>query len=187
MKWYIITLPLTNVEKRIESAIEKGSSNARFSSKKVRLYVPMIKKFIDDSLIEEEQLYSGYAFLCLPQYMNERKFFDKFEDSMNSLTVLKRVSHEYLTKTKKIDTVVPVEIDESIIDETKEKCNYYSTNSISHIEFRIGERVHITKGVFVGFDGVVEYLDDLSDIISVRIFFLGKDVLIKADKLDLEK
>ena len=85
-----------------------------------------------------------------------------------------------------LDCKTPTELSEEIIRKIKQRTLGIETRIIEP-KFLRGDCVHITKGVFKGFEGIVDLFNASDDEVCVKVYFLGTDVVIKTDKEDLEK
>ncbi len=139
------------------------------------VYIPQIRN-VD---LQEEDLFPGYGFIYLSENISAEQFFNKFEDHKSLLSVLKKVVVE-----EEGDLKVPAEIDKEIIRDVKQRCA--GIKVLRKTKFSEDDRVHITRGIFEGFVGVIKSLDLLEEKVSVGIYFLGSEVAIKVDMEDIE-
>ncbi len=182
-KWYVITLPFRNTEKRLRNAIRRGIRCVLFQFVDVELYIPIVRQLKKNSEVEESFLYDRYAFISLPELCNEYNFFRAFDDPLSSVIVLREVA-----RRDRVDMYVPVKVTEEDITHARELCEHMSSEDYVRREtFSLGEKVRVLDGAYLGVYGSVEYFDQLDYVVFIKVFFLGKDILIKVDTRDLEK
>jgi len=186
MLWFIITLPAKLAEYHLEKAIRRGLLNSHFIRKDIIIYIPVLTQ-ITNGHTTSISLYEGYAFLGLPDKEDVFQFFEGFEDRYNFLTVLRKVVTEKNHVGKSVDNKIPAIISRSIITDAKRRCSTSRRESDKSYRFKIKDRVHITKGVFEGFEGTIKQISSLGTEVFVDIFFLGATTSIRTDKEDLEK
>ena len=193
VRWFIITLPVKKHRKRIiDEQLHIACSVLNIPVYHVGLFIPEMtlrdqqilkNRDVNDDLIGaiDDDLFQGYGFLCLPRKTSPGEFFQYFESPVNMLIVLKTVR-----TVKKIDYKVPAEINKRVVTRVSHRIvdAVFENNLPGFLE---GDYVHVTKGVFKGFEGVVELVDLSKKEVHVKVYFLGADRTITADIEDLKK
>jgi transcription antitermination factor NusG len=186
MKWYVITLPFHDFEKRVQRGIEKACYRIHRHSRDVVFFYPVIARY-DRGQVIQEPLYEGYAFLGLLDDVDEWFFFLEFDDFTSSMVVLREIVRRRPSpEAALVDVAIPDAVVEEIIESARRRC---ATLTIQRTVQRAsqtifeGDLVHIREGVFEGYTGIVRVVDQVKREVATLIYFMGTDVVIY-EKID---
>jgi transcriptional antiterminator NusG len=172
-KWYIVNVD-AKAEDKVAKAISVESVRRGIENQFEEILVPseiVIELKRGRKQAVDRKFYPGYVFVKMTMT----------DESFHLVNRLPRVRSFSGSKKN------PLPVSEAEMKQIKGRFENQVVEPQAKIVYEIGERVTVLEGAFMGFSGIVDYVDEVNQTLKVAISIFGRATPVEAKFTQVEK